>query len=539
MSENNFHKEKLSEKDQKALSFLETELGIHIEERKKFSSKNGYIIENGFVSELNLQELSLDLIPSSISHFHDLRKIRLDKNHLKDVNLTLLASSQNLRYLDLDTNHISKIDLSPLVKCKKLEILSLERNNLQIIDLSPLLSIHSLGNILLDQNQLEEINLSPLETSRKLFSLDLGHNKLREVDLSPLRNCNALRSLRLNDNRLQSLDLSSLSGKEDFGGLILHNNEIKSLDITPLLSLKNLQTVIIDSETRLTAEPLHRDYTCDHGWFLPEYLPRVEWRLTETDAPQQALFETYTQIQQHFTHDEFWADYRDRRLATPVATDPNAAFFEFAVQNYLQIKDRPASERDQATLDQTWTQLEQRISGTFLTLEALVSLFQEYYTPQHEPMVAVVVVPASISPRNPELAVFRFWASKRNVHSRLRVDSFSWAQIEVDEPAQQYLVRLGFNKGFLRAGQKFHPHYPTWGRPIPDDWDKEWDGEERETLPPDAFESTEVQYVVGAFHTGDLVEVLSEIRAFLTHEYAPSYSDPEKLITITASYLSY
>lgn len=101
-----------------------------------------------------------------------------------------------------------------------------------------------------------------------------------------------------------------------------------------------MKTFYIDEEVSLHAFPVHRDYANNLHWFISEYLPRVKWIMTKEDAQYESLFATYQNIMKHFHHDEFWADYRERRLAHPPQPANSSYFFEYAVQRYLSIKDR-------------------------------------------------------------------------------------------------------------------------------------------------------------------------------------------------------
>ncbi|MHA2247685.1 MAG: hypothetical protein ACXADY_22240 [Candidatus Hodarchaeales archaeon] len=61
--------------------------------------------------------------------------------------------------------------------------------------------------------------------------------------------------------------------------------------------------------------------------------------MTKEDAQYESLFSMYQNAVKNFRHEEFWADYRDRRLNLPPEESYEIQFFENAVQCYLTIKD--------------------------------------------------------------------------------------------------------------------------------------------------------------------------------------------------------
>ena len=103
--------------------------------------------------------------------------------------------------------------------------------------------------------------------------------------------------------------------------------------------------------------------------------------------------------------------------------------------------------------------------------------------------------------------IFRFWAYEGPSRSSL-VQSISWIKVVVDESQQSYHVTKGFNRGFLRAGKKYHPI------PAPVDF------------PSDLHTSTEVMYDIDTFTTASVPDLLTRSRAWLRNFYFPKF-DPD------------
>ncbi len=81
-------------------------------------------------------------------------------------------------------------------------------------------------------------------------------------------------------------------------------------------------------------------------------------------------------------------------------------------------------------------------------------------------------------------------------------------RIFVDEGTRSYQVRLGFNRGYLRAGKKYHPVPPP------------------EEFPSDVFSTTEVMYQIKSFTTSNALDIITRGHEWLKQGYYPKF-DPE------------
>ncbi len=394
--------------------------------------EQGYFEDNHQIISLQLQKMNLSSLPNTIGKF------------------------SNLRTLILDGNNFRHLDLTPLQHCLQLRILDLRQNQLQNLDISPIQYCHELRNMILDQNQLQTI------------------------DLSPLRYCPNLRTLDLKQNQLQSINLDFLNQNSALWSLDLSGNPLTSLDITPLLSLPKLELFTIDDTVSLEAFPVHRDYSKRLRWFVSEYLPRVKWIMTKDDAQYESLFGRYQTIVNHFRHDEFWADYRDRRLAQTPQLSDEISFFEYAIQRFLTIKDRKRTKKFNKNAERQdyrapWRRkITNQLQNQFVNALDLTSALKQYWEPGFESRLTVDLVEGTpLEGVHPEVIVLHFWKG-HEPSQPLRVSTFTWIRISVDEDTCAYQVCLGFNRGFLRAGEKYHPIPPP------------------EEFPVDAFTTTEV-----------------------------------------------
>lgn len=473
------------------LQKLQNELDFGVPRISKFDfDKTGFVEEAHHITELQLLNINLSFLPDSIGHFYNLKKLNLTQNSLQSIDLTPLKQLKHLEILDLKKNQLQSIDLTPLSYCTKFEILDLR------------------------QNKLREIDLTPLQDCPNLYNLILESNQLQTIDLSPLLNCTQLRLLDLNNNQLRNISLEFLHQNSALWSLDLTGNPLTTLNITPLLSLPRLELFSIDDHVSLEAFPVHRDYSKKQRWFVSEYLPHVKWIMTKEDTQYESLFGMYQMIEKHFRHDEFWADYRDRHLTHPPQPDDESSFFEYAVQRYMTIKDQQRTKTydknaEQHDIRTPWRkEITTQLQNQFVNVIDLASSLKQYWEPGSESRLIVdLVEEAPLEDIPPEVIVLHFWLG-HEPSQLLRVSTFTWIRISVDEDTRSYQVQLGFNRGFLRAGKKYHPIPPP------------------EEFPADVFTTTEVMYEIKSFTTTNALDIITRGHEWLKQGYYPKF-DPE------------
>jgi len=473
------------------LNKLQQNLAHHLPKISKYDfDKQGYIEEDNHIIELQLQDIDLKSLPKSIEHLSNLRRLNLACNSLQKVDFILLQNFKHLETLNLKQNQLQNADLTPLQNCPQLEILDLSHNKLQKIDLTPLQECFQLRNLILESNQLQTINLTPLKHCPQLHLLDLEQNNLQHIYLDFLHHSKSLWSLDISDNPLTSLD------------------------ITPLLSLPRLELFTIDDDVSLEAFPVPRDYTNNLHWFISEYLPRVKWIMTKEDAQYESLFAMYQNIVKHFYHDEFWADYRERRLAHPPQSAHASYFFEYAVQRFLSIKDRKLTDHynedaEHSDIRTPWRRkIQSQLQDRFLNALDLTSALKAYWETGNESRLTVDLLEGvPLEDTSPEIIILHFWLGGPS-NQLLRVSTITWVRILVNDDTHSYQVRLGFNRGYLKKDQKYHPIPP----PV--------------EFPSDVFISTEVRYEIKSFTSSNALDIITRGHEWLKEGYYPKF-DPD------------
>lgn len=249
----------------------------------KQPGENGYVQEDGWVTELVLNDIEMEVLPNKLGALTSLKKLSAGKNFLESIkeiegliqleSLTLSDNKINdlgplqdlckLKELDLSSNSIN--DLEPLTNLILLETLKINQNFL--VDLSPLQNLSSLRDISASENRLTSVpSFTKLQS---LESLNLATNKIKEIaSIAVLEN---LKLLNLYHNKvteikaLQSLsklrvinlvlnDITSLEGIENC--LSIELLDISYNKITDLSVLSNMQVLETVNMTKLPVQDL-------------------------------------------------------------------------------------------------------------------------------------------------------------------------------------------------------------------------------------------------------------------------------------------
>ncbi|MFW9931774.1 MAG: leucine-rich repeat domain-containing protein [Candidatus Thorarchaeota archaeon] len=154
--------------------------------------------------------------------------------------LEIICDSTNvtLKRINLQNNYLRSIDLTPLANFQSLELLNLSKNKLDMVDLNPIKKCRGLKALVLSQNPIRFIDLTPLGNLTKLEEINLHGNQLQSVDLSPIYATDLLKFLTLHKNRVES------ENDEDEK----YSLTMKCLDITPIHACKKLTGLMIDDE---------------------------------------------------------------------------------------------------------------------------------------------------------------------------------------------------------------------------------------------------------------------------------------------------
>ena len=167
-------------------------------------------VTNGHITQMNLNDLNLKVIPKEIEKIPTITNLELDNNSLSSFSVNL----PQLKILSISGNSIESIDVS---KFENLQDLNISRNkflSLDSLNLKNLKYIDASGN---EITKLFDLNLPNHEY------LDLNSNKISTLKAETL-NFPKLKYLDLSKNNLS--EIPDLSNVPELLGLHLSNNKI-------------------------------------------------------------------------------------------------------------------------------------------------------------------------------------------------------------------------------------------------------------------------------------------------------------------------
>lgn len=296
------------------------------------------IRENDFnkcsmIKQLKLYSNKIDEI-RGLQYLSKLEDLQLQHNEIKSVGRNL-SNLKNLKYLRLDSNHIRNIPMPDICSLNNLTYIDLSGNNLENIDSLNILS--SLEQLICTHNNIRKI--ANLKSLKKLEDIDVGFNEL--TDISGLKGLSNLKNVNIENNKIKSMQnvgiLKSLQDLKIAGNVFTNlehiceqfsfleildvsNNNISNVE--QLMYLKNLSEL---KELTLHNNPVVND---ENKTILKEIADEIKvevldgtqrnhGKLNSTAKPMRPMSTNQMistrQIEEQFrTADYYMSDFEDR-----------------------------------------------------------------------------------------------------------------------------------------------------------------------------------------------------------------------------------
>jgi Leucine-rich repeat (LRR) protein len=189
------------------------------------------------LKELDLSNNQLTSLPDSFSTIKSLKNLNLSHNNLKELPSNF-GELKNLHSLNLSHNKLMDLQES-FSHLQKLEYLNLHGNRLEKFPES-LLNLHSLIHLEIGLNNINRIH-KDIGNLQNLQKLCLGGNNIDKTMLHRLKLLKNLRDLDIYDNKLGDLP-DSIGDLHQLINISLHNNQLKDIpnSFSKLQSLINL-----------------------------------------------------------------------------------------------------------------------------------------------------------------------------------------------------------------------------------------------------------------------------------------------------------
>uniref|UniRef100_A0A671URT2 Leucine rich repeats and immunoglobulin like domains 1 n=1 Tax=Sparus aurata TaxID=8175 RepID=A0A671URT2_SPAAU len=239
---------------------------------------------------LRLSRNRISQIPVRAFQLPRLTQLELNRNRIRQVEGLTFQGLSSLEVLKLQRNSISKLTDGAFWDLAKMKVLHLDYNSLTEVNSGSLYGLTSLQQLFLSNNSIARINADGWKFCQKLRELNLSYNNLTRLDEGSLAVLGDLHTLRLGHNSIShitegafrglkalrnlELDHNDISGTiEDTNGafsgldslnkLNLGDNAIRSIQPDAFSKMKNLKTLLIQSDSFLCDCQLH---------WLPDWL---------------------------------------------------------------------------------------------------------------------------------------------------------------------------------------------------------------------------------------------------------------------------
>lgn len=195
--------------------------------------------------EFFADDMTINYLPVNIADiFTELKTIKVERSHLKEVTRESLHDLKLLTSLSFRKNELTKLDRHTLVDLRSLLEIDLSDNKIASIEEKSFKSQVNLKTLNLGSNSIKKIESNTFQTNRKLESLSLHDNYLKTLPNFLFANQEALKQLKLNYNELDGLQDKLFAQNGNLEELNVADNLItaigsKNIDIFKKLKVHN------------------------------------------------------------------------------------------------------------------------------------------------------------------------------------------------------------------------------------------------------------------------------------------------------------
>ncbi|KAL4715195.1 hypothetical protein ACJJTC_012242 [Scirpophaga incertulas] len=199
---------------------------------------------------------------------HNLRRLYMRRNGLKQIEVTTFNDLQRLEILDLSENQILSVHPKSFSKLPRLKKVNLHGNTIENFDFMIVQENSALSALDFSKNKLKSIspnlvkrpidvvifnissnNLHELPATLnmlpKLKTLDASYNHIKLFDGNVINNLHTLKDFRMPNNKLVELRPGSFKDLRDLEVIDLENNHIEIIHSNAIVNLPNLSALYL------------------------------------------------------------------------------------------------------------------------------------------------------------------------------------------------------------------------------------------------------------------------------------------------------
>ncbi|CAG9784598.1 unnamed protein product [Diatraea saccharalis] len=227
---------------------------------------------------LDISSNGIQKIPHGcMKTLHNLRRLYMRRNGLRQIELSTLSDLQRLEILDLSDNQILTINPKSFSKLSRLKKMNLHGNSIDNFDFIVIQENPALAMLDFSKNRLKSISpnmvkkamdveifnissnslneLPPtLNMLPKLKILDASFNNIKRFDGNIINNVQTLKEMKMPNNKIVELRAGSFKDIRDLEAVDLENNQIEIVHPKAIVNLPNLSAIYL-SRNRIVDLP--------------------------------------------------------------------------------------------------------------------------------------------------------------------------------------------------------------------------------------------------------------------------------------------
>ncbi|CAG4968697.1 unnamed protein product [Colias eurytheme] len=205
---------------------------------------------------LDISNNGIQKIPyGGMKTLHNLRRLFMKRNGLKQVEAMTFSDLQHLELLDISENQIMSVHPRSFDKLTELKQVNLHGNNMENFDFIAIKDNAALSAIDFSKNRLKSISPSIIKQAVDVEILNISSNNLYELP-SSLNMLSNLKVIDISNNHLKHFDGNSINNIQTLKEIKMPSNKIIELRTGTFKNLQDLQIIDLDNNQIEVIHPL-------------------------------------------------------------------------------------------------------------------------------------------------------------------------------------------------------------------------------------------------------------------------------------------
>ncbi|XP_023954786.2 protein artichoke [Bicyclus anynana] len=205
---------------------------------------------------LDISSNGIQKLPySGMKTLHNLRRLYMKRNGLRQIETTTFGDLEYLEILDVSDNQIINVHPKSFSKLRNLKEVNLRGNNIESFEFIAIENNGVLSAIDFSKNKLKSINPNLVNRGLHVELLNISSNNLHELP-STLNMLTKLKVLDASHNYVKHFDGNVINNVQTLAEIKMHSNKIIELRTGSFKDLKNLETIDLENNQIEIIQPM-------------------------------------------------------------------------------------------------------------------------------------------------------------------------------------------------------------------------------------------------------------------------------------------